>query len=191
MTADEAHKFLPIRTSRMDLNKKETEAVETLAKDLDYLPLALEQAATYITIRKCPIKDYLAKYQRGGLEFFDESEHGVFENSKSVATTCSLNFNQVEKVSKLAAEVLRLSAFLQSEQIPEQFIVLSGPDFGVELLINVENYDSNPLLLDDLLNPLTQYSLIQQNIETKTFSIQTRLSDCSRFNGKENGKTMG
>ncbi len=64
MDPEEALDFLFKRTARTQSDITEQQAAEQLAEELDYLPLALEQAAAYITAKKARFQDYLASFLR-------------------------------------------------------------------------------------------------------------------------------
>ncbi|MGZ4864555.1 MAG: hypothetical protein ACXV5H_07045 [Halobacteriota archaeon] len=54
-------------------------AAEALAEELGQLPLALEQAVTYISTLKIPIDEYLTEFQEQHKELFGErAPHRLF-----------------------------------------------------------------------------------------------------------------
>ena len=55
----ESVQFLLKRTARKDVERAEYDAIEQLAKEFDYLPLAMEQAGAFIFQRKSSFQDYL------------------------------------------------------------------------------------------------------------------------------------
>src|SRR5947208_7790945 len=59
----------------------------------------------------------------------------------SVATTWSLSFEQVEKSSPVAADLLRVCAFLHPDAIPEEMLSAGAPHLGLQL---------EPLATDEL-----------------------------------------
>ena len=65
MPPDEAKEFLLKRTGRSNLHQMENEAILKIAKELDYLPLALEQASAYILKVGCSFADYLSSRELG------------------------------------------------------------------------------------------------------------------------------
>ncbi len=74
MQPEEALSFLYTRTGRTESDPAEKNAAEHLAAELGYLPLALEQAAAYITAKKARFQDYLASYQRQRLALLDKAQ---------------------------------------------------------------------------------------------------------------------
>ncbi len=170
MSPEDAKKFLLTRTGRSDLQPDEEKALEQIALELDYLPLALEQAGAYITELGARFQDYLLSYRARGLELL---EKGVLtsQSRKSVRTTWSLNFQEVEKSSKASADLLRASAFFSPDRIPYELIALGSVDLGAELSSALGQVDSNPIAFDELVNPLVRYSLIHRDLKSKTYDI--------------------
>jgi len=170
MSPEDAKKFLLMRTGRHDLEADENEAVEQLAHKLDYLPLALEQAGAYIKQLRSSFRDYLASYNKRGLELLEKGT-APGNYGKSVRTTWSLNFQQVEEVSKASADVLRVSAFLSPDRIPNELIGMGAAELGPELSSQLANVETDPLVFDEVLNPLIQYSLIHRDLNSSTYDI--------------------
>lgn len=171
MLPDEAKQFLFKRTGRSNLEPAEIEAVEQLAKELDYLPLALEQAGAYITKLKCSFQDYRISYHKRGLELLEQAKVVTGKYPNSVATTWSLNFEQVAQVSEAAADLLFASAFLNHDKIPFEIITLGAKKLGAALSSALADVEADPLVLNEVLEPLTQFSLIQCDFNTRTYNI--------------------
>ena len=170
MSPEDAKEFLLTRTGRAQLEQNEEKAVEELAKELDYLPLALEQAGAYVKELRSSFHDYLASYKKRGLALLEKSGP-VVKYKKSVKTTWSLNFEQVEQSSKASADLLRASAFLNPDRIPNELISAGAAELGPEISAALAGIESDPLALDELLQPLIRYSLIHRDRKTKTYDI--------------------
>ncbi|MCZ7385043.1 MAG: FxSxx-COOH system tetratricopeptide repeat protein [Candidatus Methanoperedens sp.] len=169
MPPDEAKEFLLKRTGRSDPSQAENEAILEIAEKLDYLPLALEQAGAYIKELKSGFSNYLSSYLTRGLEMFKKHPPVTGKYPKSVATTWLLNFDEVEKISKASAELLAASAFLNPDNIPLELIIKGAPELGETISSVIEGIEKDPLVLDELLLPLTRYSLITR--DASTYSI--------------------
>jgi tetratricopeptide (TPR) repeat protein len=87
--------------------------------------------------------------------------------SHSVATTWALSFEKIERTNAVAADVLRLCAFLQPDGISEQLLLqgISDPDSPQHTIA------ANPLVLYEAIGELRKYSFIRRNTETKTLSL--------------------
>ena len=70
LSPDEAREFLLRRTGK-EPTEKSTEA-DALAKEVGYLPLALEQAAAYIAETGASFSSYLAGYRKQGLKLLEK-----------------------------------------------------------------------------------------------------------------------
>jgi len=171
MSPNEAEKFLIKRTGRSKLPASERECLKKLAEELDYLPLALEQAGAYMYRKKCAFQDYLLSYRKMGITLLEKSKVIAAKYPKSVATTWLINFEQIEQTSQAAADILRVSAFLHPDKISLEIFVAGAKELGPEISESLKDVQSNPLMLDELLEPLSQYSLIKRDLASKTFNI--------------------
>ena len=171
MSPDEAKKFFFVRTGHTDLEPKELEAIDNIIQELDYLPLAMEQAGAYISKIKCSFQDYLSSYHERGLALLEKYPATTGKYPKSVATTWSLNFEQVIEKSPFSADLLYASAFLNHDEIPFEIISLGASELGPILSSALANVEKDRLVLDEIFEPLTQYSLIQRDSGSHTYSI--------------------
>ena len=95
-----------------------------LATELGGLPLALEQAAAYISALPISItfKDYLDKYRHVKLRLLQQKPVTALsveaQHRLSVHTTWEMNFSFVIEKSPAAATMMRIASFLTSESIP-------------------------------------------------------------------------
>jgi len=171
MSPDESKKFLLIRTGRNKhpLEQIEIDAIEQLGEKLDHFPLALEQAGAYIYEKSSTFNDYLISYRKRGIELLEKTKSDRY--LKTVATTWSLNFEQVEQTSNAAIDLLYVSAFLNPYSIPLKLIAQGANELGPVLCESLADVDSNPLALDEVLDPLNKYSLISRDPGSPTYSI--------------------
>ena len=171
MSPDESKKFLLIRTGRNDipLNQIETDAIEQLGKELDYFPLALEQAGAFIHEKSSGFYDYLISYRKRGIELLEETKSDMYP--KSIATTWSLNFEQVKQTSNAAIDLLYVSAFLSPYSIPLELIAHGAKELGQALSTSLTDVESDPVTLIKVLEPLSKYSLISFDPVHRTYSI--------------------
>ena len=95
-------------------------AAERIVEEMDGLPLALVQAGAYVAETGCSLADYLELYQTHHKELLARHSRLMLDYPKTVATTWSLSFQQIEQQSSIAADLLRLCAFLAPDAIPEE-----------------------------------------------------------------------
>ncbi|HKG45502.1 MAG TPA: FxSxx-COOH system tetratricopeptide repeat protein [Pyrinomonadaceae bacterium] len=171
LSTDEADKFLQQRTGHKALSRTEAEALKQLAKILDYLPLALEQAGAYIAKTDCSFVDYLSCFRTQGLTLLEKSGAVLGDYPSSVAATWLLNFKQVEQASKASADLLRASAFLDPDSIPVEFFLNAASELGPAISSKLSDFKSYPLALDELLVPICNYSLIIRDLSGRSYTI--------------------
>ena len=131
---DEALEFLLKRTGREGpLDPAERDAARTLAEELGYLPLALEQAADYMVEYEEAFAVYLAAYRALRLKLLDEMGHVAGEYPETVRTTWKRSFDAVAAASPASIALLRLSAFFAPDAIPYELILEGASQLGEPL----------------------------------------------------------
>ncbi len=176
LSPEDARVFLLKRVGRDFLDAAEKEAAGALAEELGFLPLALEQAGAFVAAKPARFKDYLAAYRDRRGELLGRSKPEMGEYPDGVATTWALNFEEVERASRTSADVLRFSAFLSPEQIPEELV-------GSAL----EKAD-DPLAVDELLEPLIRYSLVKRDLDSRSFSVHRLVQEVVKANLDEKSR---
>ncbi len=171
MTPDEAKSFLLKRTLRNNLDQSEIEALEKLVHELGYLPLALEQAGAYIYANNSSFKDYLVSYNKRGLKLLEKSPINTNKYPESIAATWLMNFEKVTKNSKVSADFVYVSAFLNPNEIPSDIFYKGANELGPLISAAFAEADIDPLVFDEILNPLWQYSLINRDAGSHTYDI--------------------
>ena len=139
----------------------------SISKELGGLPLALDQAGVYIEETQCSLADYLQFYRTQRADLLKARGGLVLDHPESVATTWSLSFAQVEKRSAVAADLLRVCAFLHPDAIPEEIITEGATALGPE----VQAMDRNPLVFNQAIGVLLSYSLLKRQAEEHLLSV--------------------
>jgi tetratricopeptide (TPR) repeat protein len=156
MKADDAIAFLLKRTGQTD----ETSARE-LAKELDYLPLALEQAAAFIDASSCTISHYVTLFRTRQQEMLKRGEVST-DYPATVSTTWEMAFQQVEQKSPAAAALMKLCAFFAPDDISLEMIT-AGAKYLPEPL---QTAATDTLALDEAVEALLTYSLVERKNES-------------------------
>ena len=154
-----------------------------LAKELGGLPLALEQAAAYISALPISItfKDYLDKYRHVKLRLLQQKSVTALsveaQHRLSVHTTWEMNFSFVIKNSPAAATMMRIASFLTSESIPLDVI---NP--GLPTLNQAELREAARSKIDtaDILQVLTCYSLFSVDQHNRVFGVHKLVQEVVR-----------
>ncbi|HLI05308.1 MAG TPA: tetratricopeptide repeat protein [Ktedonobacteraceae bacterium] len=143
------------------------EKAQKIARLMDGLPLALDQAAAYIEETACGLSGYLERYQTHRRQLMKRRGRACATHPEPVTTTWSLAFAKVGQANAAAAELLRLCAFLHPDAIPEEIIVQGAPELGPIL----EAVGSDPLKVDDAILQLRTFSLIHRDPQTRILSL--------------------
>jgi Tetratricopeptide repeat len=149
--------FLMTRTG-----DKDEQAATELAKELGGLPLALEQAGAYVQASGGSLAGYLALFVGRRPEMLARGETG--EYGKTVATTWSLAFTELEQSAPQAAGLLRFLAFCAPEPVPVRLLLQPRPAFAEkatdEVAAVLEPLLEEELATGDAVAGLRRYSLV-------------------------------
>jgi len=127
----EANKLVNAKLQHLHPNQSE---VHSLVALLEYLPLALVQAAAYIQKTTITIQKYIQLYNRDEVtqirllerNFSDLERDQNAENA--VLKTWILSFEQIKLEDPKAANLLSIMSFLDAESIPESLLQVEIPD---------------------------------------------------------------
>ena len=148
-------------------DRKEAMALSEL---LGGLPLALEQARAYIEATGCGLTGYKQLYEEARKELLRsviKDSQLDREYGESVATTWYISFQKVKQQFGIAAELLKLCAYLAPEAIPEA-IVLKGAE---KLDSGLRQLAKNRPEFDRACQVLLNYSLIKRLAKEAAISI--------------------
>jgi tetratricopeptide (TPR) repeat protein len=161
MEKDDAKRLLRMRiplslSTRLDL--------EDLVIELDCLPLAITQAAAYISARasRMTASKYLTLYRQDEANqsrLLDKDSGDLRRNPgvpNSVIRTWQISFNQIKKTHPKSAQLLSSMAMLDRQNIPEFLFSTTY---------------QNPLDYEDDLSPLHEFSLIAIEKGGKSFQM--------------------
>lgn len=143
---EEAIKFLLKRSGL-----EEKESAGKLVDELGCLPLALEQAASYIKTKGKTIIAYLKLFNKYQIKLFEKSAKPL-SYTETVATTWKISFENISNTIPEALSLLNILAFLYASDIPVNLIKKR-----VEILPEVLK---DELIFDNAIEELLKYSLI-------------------------------
>ena len=173
MTPEEGTRFLLHRARLLDtvaspdqLPSRDKAIAQEIVTDMGALPLALDQAGSYIEATHCSLSDYLRLYRSSSLYLLNEREAHV-AHPLSFTRTFTQAFAQLERCNARAAEVLIVCAFLAPEAIPEAFFREGATHLGPTF----EVLASDPFMFHNAIKALLNYSLLQRNIDTRALKI--------------------
>ena len=138
-----------------------------IVRELDGLPLALDQAGAYIETTHCGLAAYFELYKSHGIELL--KERGLFApgHPDPVATTWVLSFQKIEQANPAAAELLRFCAFLHPDSIPEELITEGASELGPVL----GPVAGNALSFNNAIGDILKFSLIHRDMNTHILEI--------------------
>jgi tetratricopeptide (TPR) repeat protein len=138
------------------------EGAADLLSALDYIPLAITQAAAYINRRtRMTASGYLKEYRRN-----DKKKEGLLNRdagdlrrdetaSNSVVTTWQISFERIREERRSATELLSLMSFFNPQGIPESILRIYRRKAAM-----TGDEDEADSEFDDDLDTLQAYSLI-------------------------------
>ncbi|HEY6437218.1 MAG TPA: ankyrin repeat domain-containing protein, partial [Ignavibacteriaceae bacterium] len=163
--------------------------IEKLARELQYFPLALRQAVTYIKEtnkkseftghKKFEISDYLKKYEKDAHELLEFSH----ENDRYTKTTFLTwkitleNIMQIGDTGKQALEILEIMSYLAPDKIPIKSF-FSKLAFAEQIIGEERSWSAVALL--------NQYSMI--NVEKDVINIHRLVQQVIRIGLKNESK---
>src|SRR5712692_8185261 len=146
---------------------QERSSAEAIVREMDGLPLALDQAGAYIEETGCSVAAYLERYRQRQIALLKRRGGMGKEHPDPVDGTWSLSFEQIEQLSPVAADMLRFLAYLSPDAIPEELIVEGASQLGPHL----KTIAGDATLFDEAVGTLLRFSLVRRNREDNTLSI--------------------
>jgi hypothetical protein len=151
------------------------EDIAELAEALEYMPLAIVQAAAYIR-RRAPrysVEQYLEQFRKSNREMMGllDFEGGQLrrdrEASNSIILTWQITFNQILLESPAAASLLSLMNFFDRQGIHE--CLLDPRGWVADQDENEQNLANEQLEND--LQTLVDYSLVSISVDRSSFEM--------------------
>ncbi|RPB28754.1 hypothetical protein L211DRAFT_818649 [Terfezia boudieri ATCC MYA-4762] len=142
-----------------DLIPSEQTTSITIAEELGYLPLALDQAGAYIHMAQYSLGQYLEDYRTNATYLLSKGWKGG-KQDRSVFATWEISFNTIQQKSPKAAKLLSICGFLNNEDISEELLKR-----GMDLEPHGMNH------LRDAIRILLSYSLAKRSRNHDSFSI--------------------
>ena len=110
---------------------------------------------------------YLHFWRRHARKLLRQGGVLASDHPDAVASTWVLSFEQIERASSAAAELLKLCAFLHPDRIPEELFVEGAPELGPAL----KAVGSEALAWNNALSEILKYSLLQRDTNAGTLEV--------------------
>lgn len=173
LSQQESQQFLLRRASALGsptpqtLSSEEEACVLTLIQVMGGLPLALDQAGSYLKKTQCGWLDFLHLLQTSPVTLLSQRESHS-EHPASVVKTFLLAFTRLEQANPLAAEILTMCSFLASEAIPERLLTTF---LLPRLQLTPQSPQTDVLWWNTLCEEMLAYGLLSRFPHTKTVAI--------------------
>ncbi|KAF2470933.1 TPR repeat protein [Lindgomyces ingoldianus] len=149
-----------------------------LLTQLDYLPLAITQAAAYINTNKSSIFEYLRLLKNTeqdaiatlSREFHDNTRYK--HSANAIAKTWTVTFNQILKHDTLAADLLAFISFIEWKAIPSSILPAIRPEAQIASAIGT----------------LCSYSFLERREDGKIFDMHRLVHLSTRTWISQNGR---
>jgi hypothetical protein len=99
-SADQAVHYLLVRVGERQHEAGDEAAARKLAEELGYLPLALEQAASFIVEMRWCFAEYQEQFRNARPELLNEHREGGTRYPASVAKTWSITLDQLGRLAR-------------------------------------------------------------------------------------------
>ena len=169
-SVDESIEFLKKRTGLASALENQEEGVKELAQELGGLPLALEQAAAYISALKCSAQSYLEQYREQKSILLNRKSakpcSEVYSEARlAVQTTWRLNFNYIENdetdegLGKAATFFMKMATYLSPDEIPIEILNVGAPEIEHDCL---KDRLKMPVGAEQIVDLLLRFSLFKR-----------------------------
>ncbi|KAF5528713.1 Calcium-independent phospholipase A2-gamma [Colletotrichum aenigma] len=155
MDEKDAVKLL-LRSSKLEdqlLHGDNEQLVGQIVKELGYLPLAIDQAGSYIHMQDCTFGDYLFGFQSGRKQLMEDPSmgRGAFNDNPAVYGTFELSYKALEAKSKdntregraalNALRILCIFCFYHNENLTDEIIsrAATNEKFDTDVLGDMES----------------------------------------------------
>ncbi|KAF6817935.1 Kinesin light chain 5, partial [Colletotrichum sojae] len=160
-----------------------------LINTLDYVPLAVNQAAAYIYRRspRVTVESYLEEIHNSEKrkETLLDSDQGNIQRyegvSNSVVVTWQVTFEQIKREQPRAANLLSLMSFFQAQNIPEYMLheYNSGNVYSEEA--DDKHGETSDFDFEDDLDVLRGYSLVTMTATPGLLEMHSLVQFCTRL----------
>ncbi|CAG8014430.1 unnamed protein product [Penicillium salamii] len=153
------------------IERVEKEELVQLVEELDFMPLAIVQAASYINHRspRCSASQYLQKLrqnERQATKLLDQESYEAgrdWEAKNSILLTWQISFDHIRRIRQSAADLMSLMSFFDWQGISKDLLRVKDIDRSFQRSVN-DNFESD-------ITTLRDYSLIATGEDTMIFTM--------------------
>ncbi|KAH8691823.1 hypothetical protein BGW36DRAFT_38421 [Talaromyces proteolyticus] len=200
---DEAHALALFekKLGKQDEKQDESQDIAELAAALEFIPLAIVQAAAYISDpdRGCSVRQYLNDFQKSDrkkirlLDHDDGQFRRDWEAKNSVLVTWQISFDSIRQTRRSAADLLSLMSFFDRQGIPEALLHNRSRQENAEQSDrdDDEGSESQSSVTDEFQNDvlaLRRYLFISISVDRTTFEMHNLVQLATRSWLEANGE---
>ena len=196
-SVDESIEFLKKRTGLASAFEHQEEGIKELAQELGGLPLALEQAAAYISALKCSAQSYLEQYREQKSILLNRKSgkpcSEVYSEARlAVQTTWLLNFSYIENdetdegLRKAASFFMKIATYLSPDEIPIEILNVGAPEIDHKYL---KDRLKMPIGAEQIVDLLLRFSLFRRKSDD-SLSIHRLVQETLKERYSNEGETV-
>lgn len=159
--------LLPLQAVLEQASSSEHALACDFSREVDGLPLALDQGGAYLKETPDTLEHYVQLYQQRREDLLSIRGADDQDYPASVATTWSLSCEKVALASPAATDLLTLCAFLAPDAIPQSIFTLGAPHLGRQL----EAVAVDPYQFDLVCREALRFSLISREADAEVLSM--------------------
>ncbi|WP_162907851.1 FxSxx-COOH system tetratricopeptide repeat protein [Allorhizocola rhizosphaerae] len=176
-TPEESRKFLLNRSP--DLSPQDA---DRLGEELGYLPLAVEQAASWHAVTGMPVTEYLELLQAKRIELLSQTPSA--QDQGSVAAAWNVSLDRLEQKNPAALQLLQVCSFFAPSDISRDLFVAAP----VRITAELDTLLGDSIQLARAIRDIQSYALARLNHQDSTLQIHrliqavlmSRLDDSQR-----------
>ncbi|PPJ58851.1 hypothetical protein CBER1_09273 [Cercospora berteroae] len=173
-TVDDSLAILSNQSDRDDI-KDDSDAIK-LAKKLDGLPLALATAGAYLRQTSIPFAEYCDLYEASWAKLQQISPYLDSYEDRQLYSTWQISFDQIQQRDEAAAQLLRLWAYFDNEDI--WYELLRGCVCCVQPLAWLRKLTNNVLDFNSAVRVLCDHGIVDAHPSTHGRSSGYRMHSC-------------
>ncbi|KAL7943744.1 P-loop containing nucleoside triphosphate hydrolase protein [Trichoderma barbatum] len=187
MNIKEAEQLLA-KTRNQSIRDDEIQDVRLLLKELQWLPLAISQAGTFLRRTPTPIKKYVSRLKEGKsrwdvLKKSQYERHRRLGISNSILETLNISIQHIRQESEMIYQVLQTIAYVDNQNIPLAVILAAATAFAQP--DQDKSSDNEEQVLETVVPRLKEYSFIRarnaENNDEPSFDMHKLVQEAIRY----------
>ncbi len=166
--------LLPLSAGLQDSSDEDVMLASQLVHELGGLPLAIDQAAAFLEETSTGLYEYLEAFRRHRRELLARRGGSELDHPAPAAATLSMSLELLAGRDTVASDLLKLCAFLDPDEIPEEILTSGAPAVCPSLQIIA----GGDLRHHHAIASLRRFSLVTRNPARKALTIHRLVQAC-------------